>query len=59
MIKEFVIPINKEDLFQSSSSRQYVVEQTYSKHELPAKLRGIKFYCNHFNNNVNLSYLLI
>ena len=43
MIKEQFIPINEEDLFQSSSSSQYVVEQTFSKHELPAKLRGIKF----------------
>lgn len=37
---EFVIPENKEDLRQTSSSGQYVVEQDYSKHELPGKLRG-------------------
>ena len=38
---DFIIPVNKEDLFQGADSRQYVVEQTYSKHELPGKLRGI------------------
>jgi hypothetical protein len=37
---EFVISENKEDLLHSSSPNQYVVEQTYSKHELPGKLRG-------------------
>ncbi|XP_057379225.1 condensin complex subunit 1-like [Daphnia carinata] len=36
---EFVIPENKEDLRQVSISGQYVVEQEYSKHELPGKLR--------------------
>ncbi|XP_046630867.1 condensin complex subunit 1-like isoform X2 [Daphnia pulicaria] len=36
---EFVISENKEDLLHSSSPNQYVVEQTYSKHELPGKLR--------------------
>ena len=38
---DFIIPVNKEDLFQGGDSRQYVVEQTYSKHELTGKLRGI------------------
>lgn len=39
-VLEFVIPENKEDLRQVSISGQYVVEQEYSKHELPGKLRG-------------------
>lgn len=38
-VLEFVIPENKEDLRQVSISGQYVVEQEYSKHELPGKLR--------------------
>ena len=37
---DFVIPTNKEDLFQFGAHGQYAVEQTYSKNELPAKLRG-------------------
>jgi hypothetical protein len=41
---EFIISENKEDLLHSTSSRQYVVEQTYSKRELPGKLRGA-VYC--------------
>lgn len=39
---DFIIPVNKEDLLQGAS-RQYVVEETYSKHELPGKLRGVLF----------------
>ena len=42
---EFVIPINKEDLFHIGPAGQYVVDQTYSKNELPGKLRG-KVFCS-------------
>ena len=37
---EFVIPINKEDLCSVGFPGQYVVDQTFSKNELPSKLRG-------------------
>ena len=37
---DFVIPINKEDLIHVGPPGQYVVEQTFTKHELPGKLRG-------------------
>ena len=40
---EFGIPINKEDLLQVGPPGQYSVEQTYSKNELPGKLRGMLF----------------
>lgn len=38
-ILEFVIPLNKEDLLHGPIG-QYSVEQTFSKHELPGRLRG-------------------
>lgn len=38
---EFAIPLNKEDLLHGSIG-QYTVEQTFSKHELPGKLRGMR-----------------
>ena len=43
---EFTIPINKEDLLQVGGPGQYSVEQTYSKNELPGKLRGKLFTIN-------------
>ena len=37
---DFVIPINKEDLIHIGPPGQYTVEQTFTKNELPGKIRG-------------------
>ena len=43
-IVEFAIPLNKEDLLHIGQPGQYVVEEVFSKNELPVKLRGTFYY---------------